>query len=433
LFELLRIPSISAQSDHQKDMVKAAAWIHKKLTSLGLKSNILSTKGHPVVYAELMANSKWPTILVYGHYDVQDHGNPGEWSSNPFEPEIRNGNIYGRGVADDKGQLYTWIAALSDLRASRFKLRTNIKFLIEGEEEIGSRNLEEFVDKNKSLLASDICLVSDSDCISENDPVITYGLRGIIYFEISIKTLPKDVHSGTYGGNVLNPIEVLSNLLSGLKNNERKILIPNFYKNLRKIPIQEKRRLNHYPFGEREIKKETGAKVVVGEKGYTIQERAGARPALDINGIWGGYQGEGAKTIIPQKAQAKFSMRIVPLQNPKDIIKNTKNYFLKNTPKGAEFHLKVLAADSAVLVNTTNKYFGLAEKAYKKVFGKKPHYHLHGATIPVGGMLKRALNIDTVYMGYGLPDDGLHGPNEKFSLGMFEKGIQTNSEFLKSL
>ncbi len=437
LFKLLSIPSISAQKEHKVDILKAANWLQEKISSLGFKSEVLATKGHPVVYAELLSgpNTHYsqPTILIYGHYDVQSEDPLGEWSSEPFKPEIRSGNIYGRGVADDKGQLYTWIAALEELKVSGYKLKVNLKFLIEGEEELGSENLTDFINDNKSLLKADVCVISDSHCLSETQPLIEYGLRGLVYTEVMVAAFPKDIHSGLYGGNVINPIQVLSEMISKLKDENFHILIPEFYENVRKLDRNERQELAKVPFGEKQIIEETGAKVIWGERDYTINERAGARPTLEINGIWGGYQGEGPKTIIPGTATAKISMRIVPHQKPDEIFEKFNNYIKSITPAGVEVECKLLSTSEPVIVNTKSIFFQRANEAYLKTFGNKPIYSLSGGTIGIVADLKNTLNMDSILMGYGLPDDGLHSPNEKISLSMFEKGILTNIEFLKNI
>ena len=404
--------------------------MQKKLKSLDFEAKILPTAGHPVVYAEnLEAGKNKPTILIYGHYDVQSPDPLDEWTSDPFKPEIRSGNIYGRGTADDKGQLYTWIAAIKEID----KLPVNIKFLIEGEEEIGSKNLDEFIEQNKSLLEADICVISDSHCLTETQPVIVYGLRGLAYAQIKIKTLGRDVHSGTYGGNVLNPANVLAQIITRFKDGNHHVLIPGFYDNVRKLSTKEITDLEKFPFGEKQVLVETAAETVAGEKAFPVQVRAGARPTLDVNGIWGGYAGEGPKTIIPAEAGAKISMRLVPNQTSEEIFTKFEKYIKKITPKGAELVTERLSEGEPILMDTSSIYFKAAEKAYKKVFGKKPIYALEGGSIPVTATLKNILNLDSVLMGYELPDDGLHSPNEKFSLSMFKKGIATNIEFLKSL
>ncbi len=439
LFELLSIPSISAQKSHKKDIARACEWLKAKFEALGFKSDILPTKGNPVVFAELLSGNlqsttyNLTTILIYGHYDVQSPDPLKEWISEPFKPEVRSGNIYGRGTADDKGQLYTWIAAIEELRVKSLELKVNIKFLIEGEEELGSENLTEFIKGHQDLLKADICVISDSHCLSESQPLIEYGLRGLVYTQINIKAFPKDIHSGLYGGNVINPIQVLSEIISKLKNENHEILVPGFYEDVRKIDSEERNELNKFPFTAREIKEETGALDVIGELGFSVQERGGARPTLEINGIWGGYQGEGPKTIIPAEASAKISMRTVPYQNAKDIYEKFEKYIKQITPNGVTITVSLQSTSEPVIVNTKSKYFRSAEMAYKKIFGSKPLYGLSGGTIGVVADLKNIMGIDSILIGYGLPDDGLHSPNEKLSLSMFEKGIQTNIEFLKSI
>ncbi len=431
LFEFLKIPSISAQSNHAADIQKAASWLKVKLVELGFSSSILPTKGHPVVYGELLANFNLPTVLVYGHYDVQSPDPLNEWSSGPFEPTVRAGNIYCRGVADDKGQLYTWIAAIEELQLANSMPKVNIKFLIEGEEEVGSKNLSEFVKDNRALLKADVCVISDSHCLSPNQPLIEYGLRGLTYTEVHLKTFPKDVHSGLYGGNVPNPIQILSSMISKLKDDSGKVLVPGFYDNIRRLTKTERKQLNKLPFGKDQVLEETGSLVIFGEPQFTIAERAGARPTLEINGIWGGYQGEGPKTIIPGEAWAKISMRIVPFQNSQEIFEKFKAFIKSLTPKGVLSEVKFISSAEPILLDTKAKYFKYSESAYKSIFGKTPIYGLSGGTIGVVADFKNVLGIDSILMGYGLPDDGLHSPNEKLSLAMFEKGIKTNIEFFK--
>lgn len=434
LFEFLAIPSISAHSEHKKDMQRASNWLEAKLKSLGFVAKTMPTKGHAVVYAENPeAGRGKPTILVYGHYDVQAVDPLNEWLSDPFKPEIRRGNIYARGTADDKGQLYTWIAAIEQILSKNKRLPVNIKFLIEGEEEMGSRNLDEFVTENKRKLKADVCVISDSHALNERQPMISYGLRGLAYTEIIIRSLTKDAHSGLYGGNVLNPATVLTQIIAKLKDDSHKVLIPGFYDKVRKLTDKERKELKRLPFTEKDILKETGAKIIAGEKGYSVHERAGARPTLDVNGIWGGYTNEGPKTIIPAVAHAKISMRLVPHQNSNDIFKKFGKYVREITPRGVELNVDLLSTAEPILINTDSVYFKAAEEAYKKTFKTKPVYELSGGSIPITATFKDFLGIDSILMGYGLPDDGLHSPNEKLSLKMFEKGIKTNIEFLTRL
>lgn len=427
LFEFLSIPSISAQSEYKKDIKQACSWLEKKLKKLDFEVDIIKTKGQPLIYAERFLNKEFPTVLVYGHYDVQSPDPLEEWSSNPFKPEVRSGNIYARGASDDKGQLFTWIAATEDLGE---KCELNLKFIIEGEEEVGSENFDDFVHDNKALLSADICVISDSHAISPTQPLISYGLRGIAYFEVSVETMPKDVHSGIYGGNVANPAIILSQIISKMKSEDGKININGIYKDVRKLTGHERALLSKLPFGEKEVLKETGAIDVLGESGFSVHERAGARPALDVNGIWAGYTLEGQKTIIPGAAHAKISMRLVPDQDPYEIEKNFRKFVSDSTPAYAKSKVKTLSLNKPVIMDIKNSYFKKAEKALTKVFGSKPIYELSGGTIGAASAIKNILGIDSILMGYGLPDDGLHSPNEKLSLEMFEKGINANKIFL---
>jgi len=434
LFELLRIPTISGQSEHAEDMMKACKWLKHAFEKIGFMSEILPTGGHPLVYAEhLHAGPDKPTVLIYGHYDVQSPDPLREWTTKPFDPEIRGSNIYARGVADDKGQLYTWIAAVGDWLEEHKRLPANIKFLIEGEEEVATHNLVEFIGENQSLLQADICFISDSHCLSEDQPLIDYGLRGIVYAEISVHTFPRDVHSGIYGGNVYNPLEVLAKILSQLKDERHLVTIPGFYDRVRELSREEALELAESPFNEEQIMRETGAKAVVGEVVYSPAARAGARPTLDVHGVWGGYSGEGAKTIIPAEAHAKVSMRLVPYQSADHIFQRFERYVLSLAPDGVDVDVHHLSSGEPILMDRDNKFFKKAELAYKKVFGKKPLYQLSGGSIPITATLKTLLNMDSVLMGYGLPDDGLHSPNEKMSVSMFKKGIETNKELLSLL
>jgi len=431
LFELLRIPTISAQSQNDNDMHHACEWLHQRFTAIGFDSDILATAGHPLVYAECMsAGPDKTTILIYGHYDVQSPDPLEQWTSKPFEPEIRGNNVYCRGVADDKAQLYAWIAAVDDWATSGKSLPVNIKFLIEGEEEVGGDNLEKFIGQNQSLLKADICVISDSHCLSEEQPIIDYGLRGIIYTELHLASFARDVHSGIYGGNVFNPIQVLAEIIAKLKNDEHRISIPGFYDLVRQLTDVEQRELNESPFGVQQILSETGAKAVAGEPDFSVAARAGARPSLDVHGIWGGYSDEGTKTIIPASAHAKISMRLVPFQTAEEIFEKFEKYVRRLTPEGVDIDVQYLSGGEPILMDRYNHFFQKAERAYTSAFGKTPLYELSGGSIPVTAMFKTLLNLDCILMGYGLPDDGLHSPNEKMSISMFEKGIKTSTAFL---
>jgi acetylornithine deacetylase/succinyl-diaminopimelate desuccinylase-like protein len=434
LIELLSIPSVSAQAEHKEDMVKTCLWLKKKFDQLGFAAQIYPTKCHPVFFAQnLSAGTTKPTVLIYGHYDVQAPDPLDEWVSEPFKPDVRKGNLYARGVADDKGQFYAWIAAIEEILEEQKGLPINIKFLIEGEEEIGSPTLDPFIKKYKKMLKADVCIISDSHALSESQPLVTYGLRGLVYTEVTLQTLARDAHSGSYGGNVINPANCLAEIIGQLKDKNHKILIPGFYDDVRHLSKAERKELAKFPFRTKQVKDEVGAFVVTGEKGFSVAERNGARPTLDVNGIWGGYAGEGPKTIIPAKAGAKISMRIVPGQTDTEIFAKFSKYVKKITPKGVKLTIKNLSSGNPILVDMTSSYQKAAAQALKKIFGKNPMYELAGGSIPVTCTFKEILGIDSVMMGYGLPDDGLHSPNEKMSLTMLEKGIATSKEFLKNL
>lgn len=435
LKELLRIPSISAQSDHQTDIQKAADWLANKLREVGLDDvQVMPTGGHPVVYGQwLKAGKSKPTLLIYGHYDVQSADPLNEWISDPFEPEIRDGNLYGRGTADDKGQLFAHIAAVETILATQKSLPVNIKFLIEGEEEIGGVNLDSFVARNKALLGCDACVISDSHSLSPSRPLIPYGLRSIVYFEISLSAMDTDVHSGTYGGNIPNVALELAQLLGKLKDNKtQKVLILGFYDHVRKLSPQEKQELDGSYFNQQTVKSETGVKQVIGIAGLSVAARAGAMPTLDVNGMSSGYTGEGPKTIIPAKASAKVSMRLVPHQTVAEIRRKFEKYVSAITPKYVDIKVQFHTSGEPILMSRDSVYFQKAETALKKTFGNSPIYGLEAASIPITAVLKANLGVDSVLLSFGLPDDGLHAPNEKFSLDMFYKGIATSIEYLSS-
>jgi acetylornithine deacetylase/succinyl-diaminopimelate desuccinylase-like protein len=434
LFELLRIPSISAQSEHDEDTKDAALWLKKNLEKVGLENvAVMETEGHPVVYADYLKHKDRPTVLIYGHYDVQSPDPLDEWKSEPFEPEIREGNIYGRGTADNKGQLFTHVKAIETLLNVEGELPVNVKFLLEGEEEVGGPSLDKFIEDNKKLLKSDICVISDSHALSETQPLIDYGLRGIVYMQIDLSIMPQDAHSGSYGGNIPNASMELVNILNKLKDEEtNKILIPDFYENCRVLDNKELEELASSPLSEKSIKNETGVKAVFGEEGFDIGVRAGGRPSLDINGMHSGYTMEGAKTIIPAKASAKVSMRIVPNQTADEIKDKFIKYIKEIAPDYVDISMEYISGGEPIIMDKDNKYFKFAEIAMEEAFGNKPIYELQPASIPVTATVKHILDIDSILMGFGLPDDGLHAPNEKMKLDMFYKGIETSLRFFKA-
>ena len=434
LFELLRIPSISAQEDHDRDVAAAAQWLRDHLEGIGLEnSQVLATDGHPIVYADWMHAKDKPTVLIYGHYDVQAADPLEEWKSEPFEPEVRDGNMYARGTSDNKGQIFAHIKAIEALFKVKEKLPVNVKFFIEGEEEVGGPSMEKFVEGNKELLSADICVISDSHALSETQPLIDYGLKGLVYTQLELSVMPQDVHSGLYGGNVPNAGIELVNLIAKLKDNDtQKVLIPGFYENVRELSERELEELSSSTFTEDTVLEETGAKKVLGDEDYGIADRAGAKPTLDINGMISGYTGKGPKTIIPGKAMAKVSMRIVPNQTAEEITKKFTEFVNEISPEYADISIEIISKDEPILMDRDNEYFERAEKVLKEAFGNAPLYEMSGGSIPVTAVLKTILGIDTILMGFGLPDDGLHSPNEKMSIQMFNKGMETSARFYLS-
>lgn len=433
LFHLLSIPSISTNPAHHEDMHKAASWLAEHMEEIGLENvQVFETKGHPLVYGDWLHAKGKPTVLVYGHYDVQPPDPPDEWLSDPFKPEIRNNNVYARGASDNKGQFFTHLKAIDSYMETAGKLPVNIKFIIEGEEECGEENLENFIKNNKKLLASDFTLVSDSVSLSEKQPKLDYGLRGILYTEITVKTADHDMHSGVYGGAVDNPIHVLSQIISQLKDKNNRITIPNFYRDVVRAGKEERRLLKKVEDNEQMLEN-TGTTKLVSEKGYTPNESTKIRPSLDVNGIWGGFTGEGVKTVLPYKASAKISMRLVPRQDPGKIARDLERYLQKLTPKTAKVSFKVHSGSRPVLVERDSKAMKAAIAALRETFGRKPVLDREGGSIPVVEMFARILGLQTVLMGFGLPDDNLHAPNEKFSLEMFRKGIEASVRFLSGV
>lgn len=434
LFELLEIPSISAQPEHNHDMTKTAEMVKKKLEEAGMeKCEVFKTAGHPIVYAEYFKDPSKPTVLIYGHYDVQSPDPLEQWISKPFEPEVRSGNIYGRGTADNKGQFFTHVKSVESILKTAGKLPVNVKFLIEGEEEVGGPSLDKFIGENESMLKADICLISDTHSLSPSQPMMDYGLRGIVYTQIDLEVMPKDVHSGLYGGNVPSATAELARIIGKLKNLEtQEVLIDGFYDNVRKIESDEQNSLSRSHYTEKSVLDETNVKKLVGVEGFSPIVRAGARPTLDVNGMWGGYTGEGAKTIIPAKASAKISMRIVPNQTAKEIEQKFETFILANVPDYADVKVNFMSSGEPILMNISSEYYKKAESALEQTFGNKPIYELSGGSIPVTATIKNILGIDSIMMGFGLPDDGLHSPNEKLSLEMFYKGIESSIRFLSN-
>lgn len=425
LFELLRIPSVSADSRLKGDVRKAAEFLVNKFKEAGVDTvELCETKGHPIVFAEKIVNPSLPTVLVYGHYDVQPPDPLDLWHSPPFEPVIKDGKIYARGSCDDKGQVYMHVKAFEAM----MKLKTlpcNVKFMVEGEEEVGSDNLGTFVRENKSKLKADIILVSDTAIISLDHPSITAGLRGLSYMEVEVTGPNRDLHSGVYGGAVANPVNVLSKMIASLHDENGRVTIPGFYDKVVELSAADREAINKAPFSLDNYKKELGIDDIQGEKGYTTLERTGIRPTLDVNGIWGGYTGEGAKTVLPSKAFAKISMRLVPNQCNEEITELFTKHFNAIAPKSVKVKVTALHGGQPAVTPTDSAAFKAASAAFQEVWGKKPIPTRDGGSIPIVALFKDELGLDTVLMGFGLDSDAIHSPNEHYGVKNFLLGIET--------
>jgi acetylornithine deacetylase/succinyl-diaminopimelate desuccinylase-like protein len=425
LFDWLRIPSISADSRHKDDVRKAAEFLNEKLLSAGAdKAEVCETKGHPIVYAEKMKDPSFPTVLVYGHYDVQPADPLDLWNSPPFEPVIKDGKIYARGSCDDKGQVYMHVKAFETM-IKHNSLPCNVKFMVEGEEEVGSDNLGVFVKANKQKLKADIILISDTALISLDHPSITTGLRGLSYMEVEVTGANRDLHSGVYGGAVANPINVLCQMIASLHDQNGRITIPGFYDKVASLSDAERKAINQAPFDLDEYKKELGIDEVLGEKGFSTLERTGIRPTLDVNGIWGGYTGEGAKTVLPSKAHAKISMRLVPNQVSAEITELFTKHFRSIAPKSVDVKVIAHHGGEPAVTPTNSKAFKAASDAFGEVWGKTPIPTRDGGSIPIVALFKKELGLDTVLMGFGLDSDAIHSPNEHYGVENFMRGIET--------
>lgn len=425
LFAWLRIPSISADSRHKGDVRKAAEYLKDKLTDAGANTvEICETKGHPIVYGEYIKDPSLPTVLVYGHYDVQPADPLELWTSPPFEPVIKDGKIFARGACDDKGQVYMHVKAFEVMK-EHDQLPCNIKFMVEGEEEVGSDNLGAFVKDNREKLKADIILISDTALISLDYPSITTGLRGLSYMEVQLTGPNRDLHSGVYGGAVANPVNVLCKMIASLHDDEGRITIPGFYDKVASLTDAERKAINSAPFDLEAYKRDLGIESVHGEKGYTTLERTGIRPTLDVNGIWGGYTGEGAKTVLPSVAHAKISMRLVPNQVSADITKLFTRHFQSIAPPYVKVNVTAHHGGEPVVTPTDSRAFKAASKAFETVWGKTPIPTRDGGSIPIVALFKKELGLDTVLMGFGLDSDAIHSPNEHYGVKNFMLGIET--------
>ncbi len=431
LLELLRIPSVSADSKYKGDVARCADAVKEHLLKAGCdNAEVCPTAGHPIVYGEKMIDPNLPTVLVYGHYDVQPPDPLNLWTSGPFEPVIKDGKIYARGACDDKGQMFMHIKAL-EVMAKTNTQPCNVKVMIEGEEEVGSTNLGIFLENNKAKLKADVVLISDTSMISMEHPSIESGLRGLSYMEVEVTGPDRDLHSGVYGGAVANPLTILSKMIASLHDENNHITIPGFYDKVEELNAAERTALNSAPFDLDEYKKDLGVKEVWGEKGYTTLERTGIRPTLEVNGMWGGYIGEGAKTVLPSKANAKISMRLVPNQKSDEISQLFADHFRSIAPDYVTVKVTAHHGGEAVVTPTNSPAYMAAAKAIKTTFGKDPIPTRGGGSIPIVALFEKTLGLKTVLLGFGLDNDNIHSPNEKYDVFNYYKGIETIPYFHK--
>lgn len=431
MLDLLRIPSVSARSEHKEDMKKCAEAVKSRLLEAGAaKAEIYETDGHPVVYAERIIDAAKPTVLVYGHYDVQPPDPLELWNSGPFDPVIKDGKVYARGSCDDKGQFYMHVKAM-EIMSKTDSLATNMKFIIEGEEEVGSPNLGKFVSSHKDLLKADVILISDSSMISLETPSMDIGVRGLSYIEVEVTGPNRDLHSGVYGGAVANPITILAKMIASLHDENNHITIPGFYDDVVVATEAERKLMAEAPFDEKEYKEDLGVKELWGENGYTTNERTGIRPTIELNGIWGGYTGEGAKTVLPSKAFAKISARLVPNQDSHKITDLLIAHLEKIAPPYVTVKASLHHGGEPYMTPIDSKGYKAAAKAIETTFGKQPIPVRGGGSIPICALFEKELGIKIVFMGFGLDSDNLHSPNEKFNIENYYKGIETIPYFHK--
>lgn len=425
LLELLRIPSVSARSEHKNDMMHCADRVKQRLLEAGAGSvTLYPTAGHPVVYGEKIIDTAKPTVLVYGHYDVQPADPLELWHSGPFEPVIKEGKIFARGSADDKGQFYMHVKALETMVKTN-TLPCNIKFIIEGEEEIGSPNLARFVKEHANLLKADVILISDTSMLSMEHPSMDVGVRGLSYIQVEVTGANRDLHSGVYGGAVANPATILAKMIASCHDENNRITIPGFYDDVVEVSAAERAKMATAPFDEDDYQKDLGVTGLWGEKEYSTNERTGIRPTLEVNGIWGGYTGEGAKTVLPSKAFAKISARLVPNQSSEKITEKLLHYFTGIAPKGVTVKAEAHHGGEPYMTPIDSDEYRAAAKAITATFGKEPIPVRGGGSIPICALFEKELGIKIVFMGFGLDSDNLHSPNEKFDLFNFYKGIET--------
>jgi acetylornithine deacetylase/succinyl-diaminopimelate desuccinylase-like protein len=434
LCEFLRIPSISAKTEHKADVERAAKWVSDHLRSAGFKAvEIIPTALHPLVYAESLEAPGKPTVLLYGHYDVQPAEPLELWTSPPFDPRVRDGNIYGRGTADDKGQVHIHLKALEAIHHVDGKFPINIKVLIEGEEEVGSVSLWDYVQANKEKLKADALIVSDTALLGKGVPSITYGLRGLNYYQIEITGPARDLHSGVYGGAVPNPLTILSELFAKLHDKNYRVAVPGFYDDVDTVSAKERRALNALPWKKKDFERAVGAAGYFGEKGFTTVERLWIRPTLDPNGIWGGYQGEGAKTVIASKAYAKFSTRLVPSQNPKKIARLVEKHIRALLPKTVTCKFETLSTGKPWVAAYHDPIFHVAQTALQKGFGKKAVFIREGGSIPFVTQMHDTFKVPCVLLGFGLPDENAHAPDEHLAIENYYGGIRAIAHLYEDL
>ncbi len=434
LIDLVRIPSISTMPQHRSDIQHAAEWIADQLKAIGFETRLYETPGHPLVYAEwLAAGPDAATVLIYGHYDVQPVEPIDEWITPPFEPTVRDGDLFARGASDDKGQVFAHIKSVQALLETEGKLPVNLKFIIEGEEENGSPNLDPFILAHTDLLAADIVLISDTSSRSLEQPSIVYALRGMCYMELEVRGPRRDLHSGSYGGAVHNPAQALCEIIARLHDANGTVMVPGFYDAVRHLDAEERAELNEAPYTEDDLKRETGVPAAWGEAEYRLHERIGARPTLEVNGLVGGWTGHGAKTVLPAKALAKISCRLVADQKPQEVYELVKAYIAEITPPTVTSEVRLLHTGSSAITDRHSPVMEAAMAAYEEAWGRRPIFMREGGSIPVVALFQDVLKAPVVLMGFGLPDDGAHAPNEKLTLECFYRGIATSISFLKRL
>lgn len=434
LFQWLSIPSISALPDHEKDMIFGADWAVNALKSAGMENvEVMPTKGHPAVYGEWLNEPGKPTVLIYGHYDVQPVDPVELWTSPPFEPEIRDEKLYARGASDDKGQVFMHIKALEAILHSTGTLPINFKFLIEGEEEIGSPNLPPFVEENKDKLAADVIVISDSSLLERGKPTICYGLRGLCGLQIDIKGASSDLHSGLYGGAVHNPIHALVKIVESFHNEDGKVTVEGFYDDVLELTSDEKAAFEALNMDDEKLRKQLGVPALFGEKGFTPTERVWARPTLEVNGIYGGFQGDGIKTVIPSEAHAKVTCRLVPNQDPDVIADLLKKHVQDSVPIGVSVEVKLFDKGAPYVTPFDHPAIQAAGRAYEKVYGVPTAFTRGGGSIPIVAAFDQILKLPVVLMGFGLPDENFHAPDEHFNLENFDKGLLTLCEYWEEL